>query len=291
MIFLQERNGVASLTYVGDSARVLKDGQVIIDWTSGGSLAAIPIGDGYELQVRSGSTTTSTRLAVGEIILALGQSNMVGWFQAPSTVPTTGAGAYVLQSGDWTAATGAGALTFARVLSEGAGNAPVAFINASAGGTALLQEFDTGLGYWLNTAANGLLATAVNLLKSVGGSAKFAIWIQGEAEGSTLKTGQTATQSAYAAGFETLLQRLFSAVQVENVVVGGLGHLDNGQAPFIPQGWAAIVAAQQQVVAAHANMAFAAAAFGLEQLDGGHYTGASRAWQAADVATAALSLM
>ncbi|WP_272482614.1 beta strand repeat-containing protein, partial [Caulobacter sp. HMWF025] len=65
----------------------------------------------------------------------------------------------------------------------------------------------------------------------------------------------------------------------------------NGQAPFIPQGWAAIVAAQQQVVAAHANMAFAATAFGLEQLDGGHYTGASRAWQAADVATAALSLM
>lgn len=56
MRFIQRQGTVGTVTFDGDAARLLKNGAVIVDWTSGGALTNVPQGDGYTLEVRNGST-------------------------------------------------------------------------------------------------------------------------------------------------------------------------------------------------------------------------------------------
>ncbi len=94
MIFVQRHGTVGDVDFTGDAARVLKDGQVVVGWTVGGVIHDLPQGDGYTLEVRTGSTVASDSLAVGVVVLALGQSGVQRWFSDPTAVPSPSNGAY-----------------------------------------------------------------------------------------------------------------------------------------------------------------------------------------------------
>ena len=129
MIFLQRGEAGASLTYVGDAARILKQGVVIADWTAGGVIENIPEGDGYVLEVRTGGVVTTEPLAVGIVVWTLGQSNMKGWYSTPSLAASDAGNAYAFDDGGWLPLAGAGAVAFANSLSASEGGVPVAFVN------------------------------------------------------------------------------------------------------------------------------------------------------------------
>ena len=81
MIFLQRVGTSANVPFTGDRARVLdQNGAVVVDWTTGGTIPNVPQGDGYTLQVQTGSTTTSDKLAIGAVVFTIGQSNIERWF-------------------------------------------------------------------------------------------------------------------------------------------------------------------------------------------------------------------
>ena len=215
MIFLQREAGGAQLKFTGDAARVLKDGQVVIDWTAGGRIDHLPVGDGYTVEVRTGSLVTSDALAVGVIVWTLGQSNMKGWFQEPA-IPAQGAEhAYAFDSGNWAPVAGDGASAFAAGLSASLGGVPIAFVDGSVNGSALYAANDGGLGYWENKPAS-LYTGALAELQTAGGKAELVLWNQGEADAAAV------TASTYAAGVEALFQRVHNSLPGSQVLIVGL---------------------------------------------------------------------
>jgi len=100
MRFIQRDGKVGAVTFVGDEARLLKNGEVVVGWTAGGVLADVPQGDGYVLEVRAGGVVTREEIAIGAVVVAMGQSNMTRWFQRLTAVPAAPI-AYQLGDAGW----------------------------------------------------------------------------------------------------------------------------------------------------------------------------------------------
>ena len=277
MIFLQRANGGASLSYIGNSARILKNGSTVIDWTSGGVVNGIPEGDGYTVEIRTGTAVKSDTLAVGAVIWTLGQSNMKGWFQTPSLAAMDSSHAYMFAAGQWNTLQGDGATAFASDLSATLSGTPVAFVDASVNGSALFASNDGGFGYWEAGSAS-LYAAALQMLKSAGGKAELVLWTQGEADAG----GVTAAQ--YQSGLTALFSRIQADDPVSDILIAGLGPARlSGQ----ESGYTAIRNGQAATAAAMSHTYYVPTDLDLDLSDGPHLTGASRAWQAREVAAVA----
>ena len=267
MIFLQREAGGAQLKFTGDAARVLKDGQVVVDWTAGGHIDHLPVGDGYTVEVRTGSLVTTDTLAVGVVVWTLGQSNMKGWFQEPA-IPAQGAEhAYMFDSGNWAPVAGDGASAFAADLSASLGGVPIAFVDGSVNGSALYAANDGGLGYWENKSAS-LYPGALVELQAAGGKAELVLWNQGEADAAAV------TASTYAAGVEALFQRVHANVPGSQVLIVGLApaRLD-GQLG----GYAQVRLGEMQAAADLGYVHYVGTDLDLELAVGPHLSGISRA--------------
>lgn len=284
MIFLQRENGVADFSFTADAARILKDGVVIQDWTTGGVIHGIPQGDGYRVELRTGSVVTSDTLAVGAIVFAVGQSNMSGWFEGPSELASQSP-TYVLTNGKWIQAAGTGAAAFATDMASALG-APVAIVNASAGGIALLQKNSSGNPYWLDESQGTPFANAVTALKSVGGKAELTIWMQGEQDA----RGGTTAQD-YANGLTTVIHDLRAQLSLPNVLISGLGATaDLAAGPFDNPFTTTIRQGQQLAAVGDPTLKFVATSLDYDLANGVHLSGVSRAFQALDLARAAAAM-
>src|SRR5687768_15681290 len=116
MYFVQRSGDTGSFAFDGDEARILKNGVVVVDWTSGGVIDGIPAGGGYTVEMRSGDAIVSDDLNVGIMVLTLGQSNMTGWFTSPTRYPQSDE-TFMLGPTGWAPVVGAGAQAFANLLS------------------------------------------------------------------------------------------------------------------------------------------------------------------------------
>jgi len=277
MIFLQRGEAGASLTYVGDAARILKQGVVIADWAAGGSIENIPEGDGYVLEVRTGGVVTTEPLAVGIVVWTLGQSNMKGWYSTPSLATSDAANAYAFDDGGWQPLAGAGAVAFANSLSASEGGVPVAFVNGAVNGSALLADNEGGFGYWEN-GPKSLYTDALQTLASAGGKAEFVLWSQGEAD-----AGGTSA-AAYQAALAPLFSRVLDDLPLSDIIIVGLGPTRiSGQ----ESGYRAIRQGQADTAAALPHTHYLPSDTDLELADGPHLSGASYAWQAREAAALA----
>ncbi|WP_162242105.1 Ig-like domain-containing protein [Methylobacterium sp. Leaf111] len=276
MIFLQRAESGASLTFNGDAARILKGSQVVVDWTVGGLITNIPEGSGYTVEFRTGSTIRSESLAVGIVVLTLGQSNMKGWYQTPSLTASDAGNGYMYDSGQWVPVQGAGAGAFANSLSASLGGVPVAFVNGAVNGSALFAADDGGFGYW-EGGPTSLYPAALQTLSSAGGKAEFVLWAQGEAD-----VGVTAAR--YQSGLTTLFTSIQKDLPASDVLIVGLGPIRvSGQ----EGGYKAIRQGQAGTAAAMEHVEYVPTDLDLDLADGPHLSGASRAWQAREVAAMA----
>jgi hypothetical protein len=242
MIFIQRHGTVGDVPFAGDAARILQNSRVIVDWTSGGVISGVPQGDGYTLEVKAAGKVSSTSLAIGTIVCALGQSNMTRFFTGSDVAMTAAPHTYQLRPDhDWGAVTGAGAIAFTRALSQAIG-APVAIINSSVGGTALLPEADEGYGNWMSEQPGSPYANALATIKSVGGHAEFVLCMQGETNALSRKI----SSARYAAALTDFFARLNKHFGNPHIMMRELG-LDS---PF------ASIRAAQDLVARH--LAYAA---------------------------------
>lgn len=278
-IFIQRDGETGALNHTGDAARVLRNGEVVIDWTAGSSLRGIPQGDGYQLEVRTGGVVQSAPLAVGIVVATLGQSNMAGWFNGPTAAYPAPAGVYTWTAnrtggGDWTAPVGSGAVAFAQKLQAELGSVPIAFVNGAVNGTRLTSD-PTKIS-WSDTGEGSLYQNAVNGLKlATGGLAEFIIWNQGEFDAAAKVSAAT-----YGAALSALFQRLEQDLGQTKIIISGLS-LPGAAADEIRAG---------QIAAAAANpwATYVATPTDIELSDVYHLQSVSRAWQATDVAHAAL---
>lgn len=280
MIFVQRDGTTGSLTFTGEQARVLdSNGNVVIDWTSGGSLSGIPQGDGYTLEVKNGSSVTSEALAVGAVIFVMGQSNIQRWFDGSTAVSNTPSTYEMSSSGAISAVDGAASRLFVAGYAAEVG-VPVLIVNAAEGGTALTKAADKGNGYWMDTAPGSLYATALSLLAKVGGSAEFVLWGQGETDAS----GGVST-STYASALTTFMSRVLTDFNPKSVLIQELGPHGNNDDQYDD-----IRVAQHQVASAMADVDVGALTTDLNTLaDGIHLTGASRALAADRMLVSALA--
>ena len=280
LIFVQRAGTSGALNYTGDAARVLKDGQLVVDWSKGGSISGIPQGDGYTLEVKSGAVVASAPLAVGVVVETIGQSNMLGWYTAPSTAYDHVDSVYQWIDGGtskasvWGEAYGAGALAFADTLREELGGVPIALVNGSMAGTRLTSAGKAPS--WSDTGAGTLYGNALaQLQKASGGHAELVIWNQGEAD-----AGAKVTAADYANALKALMNRVAADMNQPYFMVSGLA--------FNQSGADAIRAGQAMAVAGNANAAYIPTATAIETLDGTHLTSVSHVWQSIDVGEAAL---
>ena len=281
MRFIQREGTVGTVVFAGDSARLLKDGVVVVDWTAGGALTNVPQGAGYTLEVKIGGVVQpSEQIAIGIVVAALGQSNMQIWFRGPTAVPDA-ADTYQLQAnGSWGDVSGSGARAFTALLAQETG-VPVAIINSSAGGTGLV--YDKGNGRWLDQSAGSLYDNARHDLDATGGKAELVLWMQGESD-----AGQVTTAD-YASALTELFGWVESDFAAPHILIGELHK--NGYTAA--DKYAQIRAAQNQVADASAtdDIWIGSTATDLETYDGVHLTGASRVAAADRMATTALSLL
>ncbi len=283
MFFVQRVGTTGTVTYKGDEARVLKDGVVVADWTAGGAVAGIPQGDGYELQVRNGTTLTNSAFAVGVVVFTIGQSNMHNWYSAPSTEDRPSSGAYIIERGRALPVNGAGALAFAGALGRDLGNVPVAYVDGSVGGTAMLQKNNGAYGYWMQEGPGSLYQNAIDQLARAGGRAELTLWMQGEQDAGLCKT----TADEYASALEDLLTRTRAVTGSSETVIGGLGPSVDSLVASCNQ----IRAGQLAAAGALPDTAYVPTDLDLDTLDTLHLTGASREWQVVEIEkTAAVAL-
>lgn len=275
MIFIQRVGTSGSLSYDGDAARIFKDGVLVQDWTTGGTITDIPQGNGYELQVRTGTDVTNTAFAVGVVVFTLGQSNMHNWFATPYAAAHPSTGAYSFVNGKLTVASGSGALAFAGALGRDLGDVPVAFVDGSVGGSALLQKNDGAYGYWMQEGPGSLYQNAVDQLAAAGGRAELTLWTQGEQDASFGRT----TSDQYATALDDLLTRVQQVTGSSETIVGGLGPSTDQLAPSYVQ----IRAGQIATAATLPDTAYVPTALDLDTVDTLHLEGASREWQAIEV--------
>ena len=280
LIFLQRDGTTGALAYTGDAARVTKSGQVVIDWTTGGTITGIPQGDGSTLEVRAGAKVTSAPLAVGIVVEALGQSNMSTWFTDDSAAYKYAESVYRMYDGGtikpstWVPATGAGVIGFAATLRAQLGNVPVAIIDGSAGGTRLTSA--PGLRTWSDTGAGSLYQNALDkLVRMTNGRAEFVIWNQGETD-----TGGRVTPDQYATALETLMARTVGDMGNPFFIIAGLSTLATGGD--------AVRAGQAQAAEGNPNAIYVPTQTDMETIGGTHLTSVGHAWQGFDVAQAAL---
>ena len=283
MRFIQRQGTVGTVTFEGEAARLLKDGVVVRDWTTGGVLIDVPQGDGYTLEVSLRGNVTRESVAIGVIVAGLGQSNMQLWFRGPTAVPPAAA-TYQLQSnGSWGEVQGAGARTFTSILAAQIG-APVAIVNSAVGGTALTPEGDKGTGHWLDRTSGSLYANAVARIDSVGGQAEFVLWMQGETDASA-----KVPSTAYAAALSQLMGSIGSDFGDPHILIGALPY--HG---FTPKDvYAPIRLAQHQIADASTSdtIVIGAGTTDLETMEGVHLSGAARVITAERMAATALRLL
>ncbi len=281
MIFIQRAGTVGTVPFAGDAARILdRGGNVVVDWTTGSAIPGVPQGDGYTLQVRTGSSIASTELAIGAVVFVLGQSNIQRWFDPPPEGPT-GASIYAMDwNGQIGTVDGGAALHFARGFAEGLG-APVLMVEGAKGGTALLPEADKGNGNWTSTAPGSLYANVLSMLQSVGGSAEIVLWGQGETDASGGIPAAT-----YAAALQVFLQRVAADFRVGQVLIQEIGPRGSDDGKYD-----GVRAAQHQVAQALAEVSIGALTTDLNTIeDGIHLSGASRTLAADRMLIAALAL-
>ena len=284
MIFIQREGTTGTVTFTGDMARILdSQGQVVVDWTAGGSLTGVPQGSGYRLEVRTGSTVVADELAIGAVVFTLGQSNIQRWFDGPAEA--TGNAIYSMDGdGKIGPVSGSGAAHFANIYAAELG-VPVLLVEGAKGGTSLVPEADKGNGNWLSTATGGLYDNALNLLERVGGSAEVVLWGQGETDGAA-----GVPRARYEAALTELMNRIlqdFSPAQVLIQEIGPHGTSDGGT----DSKYDAVRAAQHAVADALAGVDIGAEALDLNTLpDGIHLSGASRILAADRMVISALAL-
>lgn len=279
MRFIQRDGKAGAVTFVGDEARLLKNGEVVVGWTSGGVLADIPQGDGYVLEVRNGAAVTREDVAIGVLVITMGQSNLSRWFQGPTAVPAA-SGTWQLVGSDWGTVKGSGARTFTGELAQALG-APVAIINAAVGFTALVPEAATPNGYWLDRSPGSLYADALEMLAKAGGTPELVLWSQGEREAALGVSG-----ARYGAAFTELLGHIASDMADPLVLVSELGATAG-----VPARRAAIRDAQAAAIVSLANVERGSSTTDLEQIDGIHLTGPSYALNSDRMAISAASFL
>ncbi|MCJ2034860.1 beta strand repeat-containing protein [Methylobacterium sp. J-068] len=281
MIFLQRDGDSADVRFTGDQARVLnKAGQVVVDWTAGGILHGVPQGDGYRLEVKTGATVKADDLAIGAVVFTIGQSNIERWYNTPSAVPDAASGTYQMEADGSIGHVEGGASTYFAENYGAETGVPVLMVAAAKGGTALVAAADKGNGYWMDTSAGSLYATALSLLAKVGGAAEVVLWAQGETDASA-----NVTTSTYAAALNTFMGRVLNDFHSGHVLIQEIGpHGDNDDK------YDAVRLAQHQVADALAGVDIGAATTDLNTIeDGIHLTGASRVTAADRLLDAALA--
>ncbi|WP_279595947.1 beta strand repeat-containing protein [Methylobacterium sp. J-059] len=279
MIFLQRDGDTADVRYTGDQARVLdRNGNVVVDWTAGGVLKDVPEGDGYHLEVRTGTTVKADDLAIGAVVFTIGQSNIERWYNTPTAVPDAATGTYMMEADGSIGHVEGGASTY---FAENYAAEPVLMVAAAKGGTALVAAADKGNGYWMDTAAGSLYATALSLLAKVGGSAEVVLWAQGETDATA-----NITTGTYATALTTFMNRVLTDFHSGHVLIQEIGpHGDNDDK------YDAVRIAQHQVADAMGSVEIGAITTDLNTIeDGIHLTGASRVTAADRLLDAALSL-
>jgi Ca2+-binding RTX toxin-like protein len=290
-IFLQrDAAGVADVSFVGDGARLLKDGAIVRDWTAGGVLEDVAAGDGYTLEVRHGETVTQQSLAIGVVVVAAGQSNMAGWMRSYRPVPSAEHTYMLGDTAGWGAVTGNGAKVYTAVLAEALG-VPVGIVDASVSGSPLLEKNRNPAGYWLDP--DGIYAGFQALMAGIGGRAEIVLWAQGEQDGYP-----RTTQEEYAAGLETLVrwfQRDLSPTAIELIELGRIeNEIGGGLAPDQVR-FPLVRAAQHQVAESVPGVFVGAGSLGvdgsvgLDQADKLHRNTVSYAFEAFQAASSLLA--
>ena len=288
-IFLQrDAAGVADVAFDGDSARLLKDGEVVRDWTAGGTLVGVAAGDGYTLEVRRGEAVVQQSLAIGAIVVAAGQSNMAGWLRSYSPVPA-GEHTYMFDgAGGWGTVTGDGAKVYSAMLARQLG-VPVAMVDGSVSGSPLLEKNRNPAGYWLDP--DGIYADFQALVARAGGRAEVVLWAQGEQDGYP-----ATTQAEYAEGLATLVRWFQRDLSASTIALIELGRIEGDAGEIADQVRFPLIRAAQHQVAAEVPGVFVDAgslgvdgSAGLDHANKLHRSTVSYAFEAFDAATALLA--
>ena len=222
LVFVQ-RDGTSGSFYVAaDMARVTKDGSVVADWTTDGVLLDIPQGEGYVLETVTGGVTTTRPLAIGEVVVAAGQSNMEGWFTYAGNSHPAETGIYQWSvtsdnpAGKWISATGAGALAFAETLRLAEPGLPIAYVTGAVGGTKLLPA--ANVPYWMATGTGSLYQNTIDqVMAASNGEAGLLLWNQGEADAAARPNPLT-----YAEALKSLFARFDGDIAPDRIVISGL---------------------------------------------------------------------
>ena len=289
----QRVSGYANISVVGTyagspaaiQARVVQAGTSteVVTWTtvdaspSGGAFSgsiSVPEGGQYNLQVRfsdNAAITDSGAFAwgVGILVLLIGQSQLVNWFDVGTHSSVTGAykqsgSAYPSTTGTWSEmpTTGNGANEFAAQLIAQY-SVPVGLLKYAVGGTLLSQWDQTTDTYHRN---------AVKAVADCGGAMEVILWAQGEADGSS-----GTSQSAYT----TALTNMIAAFRSEITNASGLSNLPvivsllgRGSTIGTDDQAAAIRSAQFAVCGTVADAYVGATTLDLPLADSVHYTSA-----------------
>ncbi len=232
----QRSSGVATIpvagTYTGTApntveAKVTQGATTIVDWTTlgsptigsgafSGTLASVPGGDGYILQVRSknsggtvlGTSTGSHNWGVGKVIVTLGSSTMDQWFTNGTGTPSSLLRKY---DGSWAACTGSAACAFGNDIIGHEANIPVGLIQSGVSGSTLAQWSD-------NTGTNFTAMTT--LITATGGKLESAVCHVGSNDArSHIITSQASQETAY----RLLLSNLRSAVSQSGLPIFLMG--------------------------------------------------------------------
>jgi VCBS repeat-containing protein len=279
LIFVQREGGFGSVAFTGDAARVTKNGAVVVDWTVGSKIGGIPQGDGYVLEVKTGATTTSSPLAVGVVVVTMGQSNMNGWLTSQTSLTPDDVFVWKPSAtgGSWVPATGAGMLVFAETLRSELGDVPVAVVNGAMNGTRLVSDGKSSA--WADRGPGTLYQKTLDQLNAAtGGRAELVIWNQGEAD-----AGSGVSEAAYSAALRQLMSDAEAAMGDPAFLVSGLAALQSGGS-VIREGQASAARSDDDAT-------YIATPLDVELIDTTHLTNVSQAWQAVDVAYAALRAM
>jgi Ca2+-binding RTX toxin-like protein len=281
VIFIQREGTTGTVPFTGDMARVLdQHGNVVVGWTSGGSLGGIPQGEGYRLEVSTGGVVEAQDLVVGAVVFVMGQSNIQRWFDGPQD-GLSGGGVYGMAwNGEIGAIPGGAAQHFASTYAAQLG-APVLIVEGAKGGTALLPQADKGNGNWMSTAAGSLYANVLGLLAQVGGSAEVVLWGQGETDGS-----ESISESTYATALTQFMERVLADFSPASVLIQEIGPRGSDDGKYDD-----VRAAQHTVAAAMPGVAIGALTTDLLTIeDGIHLSGASRILAADRMVISALAL-
>ncbi len=281
MIFVQRTGTGGAISFTGDAARVLNSqGQTVVDWTTGGTVSGIPQGEGYRLEVRTGSNVVAQELAVGAVVFIMGQSNIQRWYDPPPEGTATSGFYEMNSSGSIGTLDGGAAQHFARGYAEALG-APVLIVSGARGGTALLASEDKGNGHWLDTSPGSLYDTMKKRLADVGGKAELVLWGQGETDASG-----GASTSDYAAGLTTFMNRVLADFQPDRVLIQEIGPRGSNDGRYD-----GVRTAQYQVAGAIGPVDIGAVTTDLNTLaDGIHLSGASRTLAADRMLVSALAV-